>query len=120
MIMHAFKHLDLTYLESLIGDDTETMAVIFSTLLEEVPEELEKMEILIANKDWHTFHEVSHKFKSTLAYVGNDIIFDSNQDMMMNARNMSNLDKIPALFEIVKRKWQEIRPEVEMALSDIA
>lgn len=119
MLMQMYKHLNLSYLESLIGDDTETMAVIFSTLLEEVPEEITKMENLITNQDWHTFHEVTHKFKSTLAYLGNDEIFDANQDMMMNARNMENLDKIPALFEIVKNSWGHIQPEVEAALEDI-
>jgi HPt (histidine-containing phosphotransfer) domain-containing protein len=119
MVMQAYKHLNLSYLESLIGDDKETMAVIFSTLLEEVPEEIAKMEALILKEDWHTFHEVSHKFKSTLAYVGNDEIFDANQDMMMNARNMEKLDKIPALFEIVKNAWVHIEPEVRDALEEI-
>jgi HPt (histidine-containing phosphotransfer) domain-containing protein len=119
MLMQMYKHLNLSYLESLIGDDTETMAVIFSTLLEEVPEEITKMENLINSQDWHTFHEVSHKFKSTLAYLGNDEIFDANQDMMMNARSMEKLNEIPALFEIVKNSWGYIQPEVEAALEDI-
>ena len=119
MLMQMYKHLNLSYLESLIGDDAETMAVIFSTLLEEVPEEIAKMERLINKQDWHSLHEVSHKFKSTLAYIGNDEIFDANQSVMMNARNLEKLDEIPALLEIVKNSWRFIQPEVEAALEDI-
>ncbi len=120
MTMQAFKHLNLTYLESLIGDDDDTKMVIFSTLLEEVPEEIAKMEELIEKEDWHTLHEVSHKFKSTLGYIGNDTIFDANQEMMMSARNMKNLHLIPSLLITVKETWALIEPEVIAALEDVS
>lgn len=114
-----FKHLDLSYLESLIGDDNETKMIILSTLLEEVPQEVTLLEQLLAEKDWKVFHEVSHKLKSTLAYLGNEEIFDANQSMMMNARNMENLENVPSLLDTVKEKWILIEPEVIAALDEI-
>lgn len=115
----SLKHLDLDYLESLIGDDKDTKMIILSTLLEEVPQEISLLEQLLATKDWNAFHEVSHKLKSTLAYLGNQDIFDANQHLMMSARNMENLESVPQYLEIVKAKWAEIEPEVEIALEEI-
>lgn len=120
MIMTQYKHLNLTYLESLIGDDNDTKMVILSTLLEEIPEEIGKLDDLLKYKDWNNFHEVSHKLKSTLAYVGNTPIFDANQEMMMAARNMENLDTIPTNLQIVKQQWALLLPEVEAALAEVS
>lgn len=114
-----FKYLDLCYLESLIGKDAETQILILSTLLDEVPQEVALLEQLLAEEDWKVFHEVSHKLKSTLAYIGNEEIFDANQNMMMFARNMEQLELIPSLLEIVKEKWGQIEPEVMAALEDL-
>jgi HPt (histidine-containing phosphotransfer) domain-containing protein len=116
----TFKHLDLSYLETLIGDDNETKMIILSTLLEEVPQEVALLEQFLAQEDWKAFHEVSHKLKSTLAYVGNIPIFDANQSMMMCARNMENLDSIPLSLTIVKEKWEMIEPEVLAALEELS
>jgi HPt (histidine-containing phosphotransfer) domain-containing protein len=135
MTAQAHKHLDLSYIESLIGDDNETKMVILSTLLEEVPQELSKMEELINSEDWKVFHEVSHKLKSTLAYLGNDKIFKTNEDIMLKARAIERLleekedlnspniqslaeeiiNKLPSL----KREWSRIEPEVNSAKEEL-
>lgn len=120
MSVHSTQYLNLAYLESLIGDDIETKMVILSTLLEEIPEELSKLYTTLETKDWNTFHEVSHKLKSTLAYIGYDEMFDANQAMMMSARNLSELDTIPANLEIVKNCWLNVKPEIDAALAEIA
>lgn len=119
MTIHSMQYLNLSYLESLIGEDVETKMVILSTLLEEIPEELGKLQTTFETKDWNTFHEVSHKLKSTLAYVGYDEMFEANQAMMMSARNLSNLDTIPANLEVVKTCWINVKPEIDIALAEI-
>jgi HPt (histidine-containing phosphotransfer) domain-containing protein len=119
MVMQVFKFIDLTYLDSLIGDDAETKQVILSTLLEEVPEEIQKLKDALASSDWNELHEVSHKLKSTLAYIGNDAIFNVNQDIMMAARNMENLEQIPAWLDSVATLWDDIQPEVQDAMDEL-
>ncbi len=119
MVMQAFKFIDLTYLDSLIGDDAETKQVILSTLLDEVPEEIEKIKDALANSDWNELHEVSHKLKSTLAYIGNDAIFDANQNIMMAARNMENLEQVPVWLNSVDTMWNDIEPEIQNAINEL-
>jgi HPt (histidine-containing phosphotransfer) domain-containing protein len=119
MILEKFNFINFDYLDSLIDGDLETKQVILSTLLDEVPEEIEKLNSLIQNQNWHDFHEVSHKLKSTLAYIGNDTIFDANQNMMMASRNETNLGNIPAWFEIVQSEWANIEPELIAALEQL-
>ncbi len=117
--MQAFKFIDLTYLDSLIGDDAETKQVILSTLLDEVPEEIKKIKDALVKSDWNELHEVSHKLKSTLAYIGNDAIFDANQNIMMAARNMENLAEVPTWLDSVDKIWSDIEPEVQNAISEL-
>lgn len=120
MTSAAYQYYNPAYLESLIGDDADTKMIIFSTLLEEVPEELNVMQSLLAQQNWHKFHEVSHKLKSTLAYIGNEAISAQNNTMMLNARNNTGLNDIPALLEDVKHLWSLIRPEIEFALAELS
>ena len=135
MVAQMHKYLDLSYVDSLIGDDNETKIVILSTLLDEVPQELGKMEELIDSEDWKVFHEVSHKLKSTLAYLGNDEIFKVNEDIMLNARAIEGLleqkkalndseiqrlaNDIIENFPSLMRKWYRIEPEVNSAKEEL-
>ena len=135
MTAQAHKHLDLSYIESLIGDDNETKMVILSTVLEEVPQELSKMEELINSEDWKVFHEVSHKLKSTLAYLGDNKILKANERIMLNARAIEGLleqkkelndSEIQRLaqdiienFPSLMRKWYRIEPEVNSAKEEL-
>ncbi len=117
--MSAYQHIDFTYLDSLIDGDVETKQVILSTLLEEVPEEIEKIRTSLTNEHWNELHELSHKLKSTLAYIGNDTIFNENQNIMMAARNLDNLAAIPTWFENVENQWALIEPELQDALENL-
>jgi HPt (histidine-containing phosphotransfer) domain-containing protein len=119
MVMSAYQHIDFTYLDSLIDGDVETKQVILSTLLEEVPEEIEKIKTALASQNWNELHELSHKLKSTLAYIGNDTIFNANQNIMMAARNLENLDAIPTWLDTVENQWSLIEPELQDSLENL-
>lgn len=115
-----FKFINFAYLDSLIDGDVETKQVIIATLLEEVPEEIGQLKAAMASNDWNTFHEVSHKLKSTLAYIGNDAIFDANQNMMISSRSGENLEQIPAWLSEVENLWKDIQPELNTAFENLA
>jgi HPt (histidine-containing phosphotransfer) domain-containing protein len=117
--MYDFQFINFDYLDELIGEDIETKQVILITLLEEVPAELRLLNETMVTKDWKNFHEVSHKLKSTLAYIGNDAIFEANQHMMMASRNMENMEKIPHWFDEVETLWGKIEPEIQIALDNL-
>jgi HPt (histidine-containing phosphotransfer) domain-containing protein len=119
MTTTIFKFINFAYLDSLIDGDVETKQVIISTLLEEVPEEMGQLQKALAISDWNTFHEVSHKLKSTLAYIGNDAIFEANQNMMMASRSTDNLAQIPIWLSEVENLWEDIKPELNTALEEL-
>ena len=116
----TYQFYNPEYLESLIGDDVETKSIVLSTLLIEVPAELQTLKNLLREKDLHNFHLVSHKLKSTLAYIGDDVISDKNNEMMLLARNNSELDKLPDLWSQINGRWSLIEPEVKFALSQLS
>lgn len=119
MTTTIFKFINFTYLDSLIDGDVETKQVIIATLLEEVPEEIGQLKATLATNDWNTFHEVSHKLKSTLAYIGNDAIFDANQNMMISSRSGENLAQIPQWLSEVENLWKDIQPELDKAMAEL-
>jgi HPt (histidine-containing phosphotransfer) domain-containing protein len=119
MTTEMYQFIDFSYLDSLIDGDVETKQIILSTLLEEVPEELIKMENAMQQSNWEELHQLSHKLKSTLAYVGNEAIFNANQEIMMSSKGSPNAVQLNTLLNTVTTSWQQIEPELCAAMDSL-
>ncbi len=70
--------VNLDYLKLMTDGDEEMEQTMLEMLLSELPEEFEKMEALHAAHDWQDLNKVSHKMKSTLAFIGNEDLTNAN------------------------------------------
>ncbi|MEO1257929.1 MAG: Hpt domain-containing protein [Bacteroidota bacterium] len=77
--MQTIKNLiNLDYLKLMADGDREMEKVMLDMLLTELPSEFEIMKSLHYAQDWKELSKVSHKMKSTLAFIGNEEITEAN------------------------------------------
>jgi HPt (histidine-containing phosphotransfer) domain-containing protein len=76
------------------GNDEEMKQTMLGMLAEEIPVEMEKMSAAHDNKDWNELFNISHKMKTTLAFVGNEKMIAINKEVEHAARHQQNLNKI--------------------------
>ena len=95
----AYVYINLDYLNLMIDGDNDMKKVMLEMLFDELPTEIEKMNMHAANHNWQELKAVSHKMKSTLAFVGNDVLTVSNQEIEQIAKSESRTERVPALLE---------------------
>lgn len=94
----SYSFINLSYLEMMADGDDSMKKVMLEMLLDELPGELEKMKQHCEQKNWTELGSVSHKMKSTLAFVGNDAMTNSNRDIEAICKDGTGFEKIPALL----------------------
>ncbi len=112
-VNNKYNHINLDYLELMADGDNSMKKIMLDMLLEELPVELDKMKNLQASKDWEELANVSHKMKSTLAYVGNDTMTIANKTVEMFCKKMDNLEEIEALVETLESSFEKVYPELQ-------
>ena len=70
--------INLDYLKLMSDGDADMEQTMLEMLMDELPNEFEKMKELHMSKDWQALTKVSHKMKSTLAFIGNDDMTSAN------------------------------------------
>lgn len=73
--------INLDYLRLMADNDEEMIQTMLAMLLEELPEEMGKIRDLCQAQDWAELTRVSHKMKSTLAFVGNEEMTNANKEL---------------------------------------
>lgn len=94
--------LDLSYLKGISSGSTEFMIDIIDLFLTQMPDYFEQLDQLIKEENWLKAAEIAHKIKPSLTFMGVQSAMESMAEIEMNARNLENLDKIPASFKILK------------------
>jgi len=97
--------------------DNGMKKILLEMLLDELPTEFEKMIVCSDSKSWNDLSEVSHKMKSTLAYVGNDEMTVSNKTIEILSKTDQDLDQIPSLLANLKTNLDRVMPELKLELS---
>ncbi len=69
---------NLDYLKLMSDGDRDMEQTMLEILLTELPEEFNKMKSLFAEQQWEGLSKVSHKMKSTLAFIGNADMTNAN------------------------------------------
>jgi len=117
--MVDFKPIDLSYLDVMSDGDDDMKKTMLEMLMDEIPGELEKMQSLQAEKDWDNLGKVSHKMKSTLAFVGNVAMTENNQMLELNCKKLENLEQNGALVSIIVDNYNHVAPELQSALEEL-
>ncbi|MEM9919879.1 MAG: Hpt domain-containing protein [Bacteroidota bacterium] len=112
---NTYNYINLDYMDMMSDGDDEMKKVMLDMLFEELPEEVGKMRSLAVASDWKALMEVSHKMKSTLAFVGNPTMTAANKDVEQLSKSEENLDRIPELVgtleELCPKAIDELKKE---------
>ena len=97
----SFEFINTDYLNLMSDGDEDMKEMMVDMMLEEIPVEMNKMSQLQEAKDWKELREVSHKMKSTLAFIGNDAMTNANAQIEEIAKSASDLEELPRLLAIL-------------------
>ncbi|MEM8907909.1 MAG: Hpt domain-containing protein [Bacteroidota bacterium] len=108
-----YAYIDLAYLEMMSDGDVDMKQVMLDMLLEELPQEMEKMSNLLTQADWNELGSVSHKMKSTLAFVGNEQMTNANKDIELLAKSQENVAEIESLMTVLTTLCPKVLGELQ-------
>ena len=91
--------LDLTYLRDMSGDSAEFIIEMLDLFKAQTPLYIADLGDAIAAKDWPRASGCAHKIKPTFAYVGREDAKEHMQMMERNARELTDVDQLPAAYE---------------------
>jgi len=111
-------HTNLEYLRLMADGDQDMEQTMLEMLITELPDEFEKMKTHLAAGEWEDLGKVSHKMKSTLAFIGNDEMTNANKEIEQSAKHLDNLEKVPALMETFGSALPAVMDELRQTLSE--
>ena len=93
--------INLDYLRLMADNDDEMIQTMLAMLLEELPEEIGKIRAMCEAGNWAELTRVSHKMKSTLAFVGNDEMTSANKELERITKYKTELKFAPSLVAVL-------------------
>jgi HPt (histidine-containing phosphotransfer) domain-containing protein len=110
-------YINLDYLRLMSDGDADMEKVMLDMLLIELPTEFKKMKNLCAAHEWGELSRVSHKMKSTLAFVGNDEMTEANKAIESLTKNNEEVQDAEGHLATMERFMEPVMQELEAALS---
>lgn len=112
----SHQFIDLEYMDLMCEEDLAMKKIMLEMLLEEIPGELAKMRQCLNTADWKDLNAVSHKFKSTLAFIGNTEMTNANKQVEHATKQLDTLDKIPDWVGILEQTGISVVKEIKNEL----
>jgi HPt (histidine-containing phosphotransfer) domain-containing protein len=109
----TYKHINLDYLDTMTGGDEEMKGEMLSMLIIEIPDEMAKMEAATAAADWEEVFQISHKFKTTLSFIGNEEMITTNKTVEYCSRHRVDVAEITAMVGQLSAKMPLILDELK-------
>ena len=112
-----YQYINLDYLDLMSDGDEDMKKVMIEMLLEEVPAEVSKMNDLHQAANWSQLREVSHKLKSTLAFIGNADLTNANQKVEDIAKAEQGTEELPTLLDSITATYPNALEELKTVLT---
>jgi HPt (histidine-containing phosphotransfer) domain-containing protein len=113
----SHQFIDLEYMDLMCEEDISMKKMMLEMLLDEIPGELTKMRLCLNTADWKDLNAVSHKFKSTLAFIGNTEMTNANKQIEQATKQLVALENIPDWLQILEDTGisviKELKNEIE-------
>ncbi|RMD71300.1 MAG: Hpt domain-containing protein [Bacteroidetes bacterium] len=119
--MNDTRHtlINLDYVELMSGGDKDMQRTLLEMVLQELPQELALQQEHARTQSWEALGEISHKMKSTLAFVGNEQLTEWNKQVEQNAKRHQDLDKIPELVAQIGQLAPRVIEALKAALDEM-
>ena len=115
MSITTYHYIQLDYLETMTEGDADMLQTMLEMLIVEIPEEIEKMQNCVTSKDWKELFELSHKMKTTLSFVGNLDMINTNKTLEHCSRHEESIEEIPAMVQ----KLADLMPHIIEELQQV-
>jgi hypothetical protein len=104
--------INLNYLHQLSGNDPQFEREILKQFLIQTPDELNKLELAIAENDFDRVKQMAHTMKSTVGYIG---LTDELQPYLHNLEESS----VTQRSEDMERDFHYIKTRCETAMDGV-
>jgi HPt (histidine-containing phosphotransfer) domain-containing protein len=111
--------INLDYMDMMSDGDADMKKVMLEMLLEEIPQELQKMHEAHTSADWSGLASVSHKMKSTLAFVGNDAMTSANKELESIGKTQNGTDRVSELIAVLEENATPVLHELKKVLDGL-
>lgn len=91
--------LDLSYLKDMSGDSAEFIIEMIDMFKTQTPLYIADLAQAVSEKNWSKVADYAHKIKPTFAYIGREDAKEHMQMMEHNARELKDVDLLPAAFK---------------------
>lgn len=116
MTVAKFQHINLDYLNMMTDGDADMRSTMLLMISEEVPDELKKMNEAANSGDWQEVFQISHKMKTTLAFIGNDGLTNLNKEIEHSTRNNIHLNEVLEKVQRLTKYSEPMLSELEQLL----
>jgi|SRR6185437_10528165 len=111
--MFTKKVIDLSYLNEISKGDKNFIKEMIDIFLSETPEEIKQLEEAIAKTNFEKIRAVCHHMKSTVPFVGLDIVIGKELAEIENlALERKGIEIIVANFSKIKTTFQQAYQEL--------
>lgn len=109
----VFEYINLDYLDMMADGDDDMKKVMLGMLFEEMPLELEKMQQACTDENWAELSSICHKMKSTLSFIGNETMTNSNMTLELKSKEVTETNTFQALIDSIVETWPKVKTELE-------
>lgn len=95
------KLINLEQLKQLSAGDEDNLKFYIQTISDACPADLKSLKNEVNNEDWDAVTKTAHKLKSTIGYMGIDLLKPIIKEIENNSARKEALDKIPRQVEDV-------------------
>ena len=110
--------INLDYLRLMADNDEEMIQTMLAMLLEELPEEMGKIRELCQAENWDELTRVSHKMKSTLAFVGNNEMTNANKELERITKYKTDIQFVPSLVAVLNAHLPRVMKALQKAITE--
>ncbi len=107
-----YKIINTNHLNSLSRGNTAFIKEIVAIFLEQNPIEINELEQAMMSKDFLAIRSISHKMKTSVGFIGLDLILPKLSKIEDLAISQEKIDEITVLFF-------EIKPQCEQAIDEL-
>ena len=120
MSKSGYEYINLEYMEMMSDGDDSMKKIMLEMLIAELPEELEKMTNCVPASTWEEMCSISHKMKSTLAFVGNDSMTTANREVeSMTKSGSPDVSDISSHMETLNNLCPNVIEELKKEMSQL-
>lgn len=119
--MMTEQYINLEYMDLICGGDIEMKQTMIAMLLEEIPEDLNNLNFFHDSQDWENLGNLSHKLKTTFAYLGHDETAECNKQIERITRyNEGDYSELRGLLDAINRNMDGLMVELKAVFDKIS